>query len=86
MLAGPESRTIVGTVASDRALLALRMRQNGETYRAIADHLGVSQVRARQLVCAAVRKEPGFRTSEAAREAALDSIFLLDPDARKRLR
>jgi len=75
-----------GVMTSERASVALDMRQAGATYREIAARLAVCDVRARQLVLAALKKRPGFRTSQAEREAALDSIFLFHPAARNRVR
>lgn len=80
------SEAYSGVMTSERASVALDMRQAGASYREIAAHLAVCDVRARQLVLAALRKRPGFRSSLAEREAALDSIFLFHPAARNRVR
>jgi len=60
-------------MASERARGALRLRRSGATFAEIAGTYRVSASRARQLVLAALRSEPGFRDSEEAREAALAS-------------
>ena len=61
-------------MASQRAKSALQLRRAGLTYREIANQYAVSVPRARELVVAALRAEPGFRDSLEARKAAYDSI------------
>jgi DNA-directed RNA polymerase specialized sigma24 family protein len=61
-------------MASDRARAALTMRLAGATYREIANHLGVSGQRARNLVFAALREEARLRHGSNPTDAELKSI------------
>lgn len=51
----PKSQVSIKKKADTRAMLALNLRNNGLTFRAIGEHLGVSASRASQLVNKATR-------------------------------
>jgi hypothetical protein len=63
-------------MASERAMAALKLRQSGATFVEIAKDFRITPSRARQLVLAALRSEPGFRRCKAVREAALASAHM----------
>jgi hypothetical protein len=56
------------------------MRRGGATYKAIADELGVSRPRVRQLVISAARE--AIRKKPDAKEQILDSIYIYEPEVR----